>query len=85
MLQTYAPRSILLPTVSKQPRMTSDEKQDYFKHFLENRPVGTIDMRFIKIDCNTALDAGLYTFNVTKTGDKVSGRYSFTYGWDGQQ
>jgi len=79
----YAERSILLPTVSNKPRLTPEEKEDYFRHFLENGPSGRIDMRFIEIDCNTAIDAGLYTFTFAKTGEKVSGRYSFTYRWNG--
>lgn len=84
-VSNYAARSILLPTVSNKPRLSSAEKEDYFVHFLENQPVGSIDMRFVDIGCNTALDAGLYTFSFAKNGSKVSGRYSFTYGWDGQQ
>src|SRR3954463_13191347 len=47
----YAERSILLPTVSNKPRLTPAEKEDYFLHFLEKRPSGKIDMRFIEIDC----------------------------------
>src|SRR4051812_43828328 len=58
----YAERSILLPTVSNQPRLTAAEKEDYFQHFLENKPVGKIDSRTIEIGCNSAVDAGLYTF-----------------------
>jgi uncharacterized protein (TIGR02246 family) len=81
----YAQRSILLPTVSNKPRLTPEEKNDYFEHFLEKSPSGKIDMRFIDIGCNTALDAGLYTFTFAKNGNKVSGRYSYTYRWDGTQ
>ena len=81
----YAERSILLPTVSNQPRLTPAEKEDYFHHFLENRPSGKIDLRMIEIGCNSAVDAGLYTFTFAKTGAQVSGRYSFTYRWDGSK
>jgi uncharacterized protein (TIGR02246 family) len=81
----YAERSILLPTVSNKPRLTPAEKEDYFHHFLENRPTGRIDMRFIEIGCNTVVDAGLYTFTFAKTGEEVSGRYSFTYRWNGSE
>jgi uncharacterized protein (TIGR02246 family) len=81
----YAESSILLPTVSNKPRLTPAEKEDYFHHFLENRPSGRIDMRFIEIGCNTAVDAGLYTFTFAKTGEEVSGRYSFTYRWNGSE
>lgn len=79
----YADSSILLPTVSDKPRLTLAERVDYFNHFLENRPSGKIDLRFIEMGCNTAVDAGLYTFTFAKTGAVVSGRYSYTYRWDG--
>ncbi len=80
----YAAKSILLPTVSNKPRFTADEKADYFEHFLARQPVGSIDARSIEIDCNTAIDAGLYTFKFGD-GSSVKARYSFTYKWDGKQ
>ena len=81
----YAIKSTLLPTVSNQPRLTPEEKEDYFHHFLENKPSGKIDLSIIELGCNTAVDAGLYTFTFAKTGAVVSGRYSFTYRWDGSE
>lgn len=81
----YAERSILLPTVSNKPRLTPAEKEDYFHHFLEDRPSGKIDLRMIELGCNTALDAGLYTFTFARTGAAVSGRYSYTYRWNGSE
>lgn len=81
----YADKSILLATVSNKPRLTPAEKEDYFHHFLENKPVGTIDSRIIEIGCNTAFDAGLYTFKFEKTGAQVKARYTYTYKWDGKQ
>jgi uncharacterized protein (TIGR02246 family) len=81
----YAEHSILLPTVSNKPRLTPAEKEDYFHHFLENRPSGKIDLRNIEMGCNTAVDAGLYTFIFAKTGESVSGRYTYTYRWNGEQ
>ena len=42
-------------------------------------------MRYIEVGCNSALDAGLYTFTFAKTGTVVSGRYSYSYRWDGSQ
>jgi uncharacterized protein (TIGR02246 family) len=79
----YAAHSILLPTVSNKPRLTAEEKDEYFQHFLEKRPSGKIDMRFVEIGCNSAVDAGLYTFTFAKTGEIVHARYSYTYRWDG--
>ncbi len=81
----YAERSILLPTVSNKPRLTPAEKEDYFHHFLENRPSGTIDLRAVELGCNMAVDAGLYTFTFARTGAQVSGRYTYTYRWNGSE
>jgi uncharacterized protein (TIGR02246 family) len=81
----YAERSILLPTVSNKPRLTAAEKEDYFHHFLEDKPVGKIDSRTVEIGCNSAVDAGLYTFTFGKTGAQVKARYTYTYKWDGRQ
>ncbi|MCW7752703.1 DUF4440 domain-containing protein [Desulfobotulus sp. H1] len=79
----YAKNSILLPTLSNQPRLSVSEKEDYFRHFMEKRPKGNIDQRHIIPGCNMALDAGLYTFTFAATGEQASGRYSFLYRWDG--
>ena len=74
----YAPGSILLPTVSNRARFTAAEKEEYFAHFLARRPEGTIDDRVIEVDCNSATDAGLYTFRFAD-GTAVKARYSFSY------
>src|SRR5688572_12856461 len=81
----YAAKSILLPTVSNKARLTAAEKEEYFHHFLENKPSGKIDMRMIEIGCNTAVDAGLYTFTFAKNGAVVSARYTYTYRWNGSE
>lgn len=81
----YAPDSVLLPTLSNKVRYSVDEKRDYFNHFLAKAPVGEINERHIQIGCNTALDAGVYTFTFGKTGEKATGRYSYTYQWDGKE
>jgi uncharacterized protein (TIGR02246 family) len=81
----YAEHSVLLPTVSNKPRTTAAEKEDYFHHFLENRPSGVVDWRTIEIDCNTAIDAGLYTFTFGANGQRVKARYTFTYKWFGDR
>jgi uncharacterized protein (TIGR02246 family) len=80
----YEAKSVLLPTLSNKVRLTPAEKADYFEHFLKRKPVGTIDSRTIEVDCNTALDAGLYTFKFGD-GSSVQARYSFTYKWDGKR
>lgn len=74
----YAPGSVLLPTVSNRARFTAAEKEDYFAHFLARKPEGSIDDRVIDVDCNSATDAGLYTFRFAD-GTSVKARYSFSY------
>lgn len=83
-VSNYALKSVLLPTLSNKPRLTPDEKADYFEHFLQRKPVGSIDSRSIEVDCNSAIDAGLYTFRFGD-GSSVQARYSFTYKWDGSR
>jgi hypothetical protein len=80
----YATESILLPTVSNKPRLTPADKLDYFEVFLKLKPQGRIDMRTVQVGCNTALDAGIYTFTLGD-GRKVQARYTYTYKWDGSQ
>lgn len=81
-VDNYAEHSILLPTVSGKNRITREEKEDYFKHFLAGKPTGTVTARFITIGCNTATDSGLYTFSMRSTGDQVHARYTYTYAWE---
>ena len=79
----YAPDAVLLPTVSNKPRTNSADIKDYFVHFLERNPRGTIDTRTIRIGCNTASDVGTYTFRLSGKipgiTDIVKARYSFLY------
>ena len=83
-VNNYAERSILLPTLSGVNRITRAEKEDYFKHFLESKPQGAVTSRQIDIGCNMAVDSGMYTFRMGATGATVRARYTFTYKWAGQ-
>lgn len=74
----YAPGSVLIPTLSDRVRFTATEKEDYFVHFLKRHPEGRIDDRVIEVDCNSAVDSGLYTFRFGD-GTQVRARYTFTY------
>src|SRR5271157_3807858 len=38
----YAAKSVLLPTVSNKPRLTPEDKEDYFHHFLEASHSGVL-------------------------------------------
>lgn len=80
-VQNYADRSILLPTLSGVNRLSKAEKEDYFTHFLAAKPSGLVTSRMVDIACNTAIDSGLYTFTMGVNGKKVEARYTFTYKW----
>jgi uncharacterized protein (TIGR02246 family) len=88
----YADDATLLPTVENGPYTKADGSiKNYFVHFVELKPVATIDetKRFIKIGCNVAYDIGLYTFEVngehTTNRETIRARYTFIYQWDGKR
>jgi len=68
---------MLLPRFLTKPRLTPSEKEDYFHHFLENRPSGKIDMRSIELGCNNCRWIPAFTpFTYAKTGEVIKGRYT---------
>jgi uncharacterized protein (TIGR02246 family) len=78
----YAPNAVLLPTLSNNVRSTRAEIVDYFEHFLQNKPQGTIlESHVAVLDEDDAVDAGTYRFNLTKDGQTsdVDARYTFVY------
>lgn len=78
----YATDGILQPTVSNRVRVGHAAIEDYFKHFLLAKPVGTINFREIRqLSANAALDSGVYTFALTQDGKvrQVQARYTFVY------
>ncbi len=79
--ECYAEDAVLLPTVSNIPRTNREEITDYFEHFLQKKPVGTINQRNVKFGCNKITDAGIYTFRVDDHGEvrDVPARYTFVY------
>lgn len=80
----YLSDAVLLPTLSNQVRFTDAERIEYFKHFLEKQPKGTINRRKIIIGCNMAVDTGIYTFTFADHS-QIQARYTFTYQWDGKE
>ncbi|MBW1693395.1 MAG: SgcJ/EcaC family oxidoreductase [Deltaproteobacteria bacterium] len=77
----YAEDAILLPTVSAKVRHNHDEIRDYFVHFLSKNPRGRIIEQNIRIYDNIAINSGLYTFSLTKSGAHadVAARFTFAY------
>lgn len=79
----YAPDGVLLPTVSNRVRASRAEIEDYFEHFLDNKPRGVINYREVRLlDDDSAVDAGVYTFTLTDRSGRtrdVQARYTFVY------
>ena len=73
--------SVLLPTLSNQVRNSEQEKINYFEHFLQKKPVASINQDFVAIGCNTAEYNGIYSFQLTDPATKkVSAAMArFTY------
>ena len=51
---------------------------------MANKPSGVINERIIELGCNSATDAGIYTFTLGATDPptKVPARYTYTYTFD---
>jgi uncharacterized protein (TIGR02246 family) len=79
----YAQDGILLPTVENGPLIGHAAIRGYFVHFLENKPSGKIDERTIRIGCNAAFDAGLYTFTYGTGVAPTAARFTYIYEYDG--
>jgi uncharacterized protein (TIGR02246 family) len=81
----YSPDALLLPTLSPEARRSPARIRDYFVDFLARSPRGRIDSRSIQLGCNSAVDAGTYSFLVTDPAAPtlaphwVSARYTFVY------
>ena len=80
----YAPDSLLLPTLSREPRITRARKVAYFEEFLALGPVGHMGMSVKFKDCNIAVNAGTYTFTFERK-PPARARFTYTYGWDAAQ
>ncbi|HEX5314324.1 MAG TPA: SgcJ/EcaC family oxidoreductase [Gammaproteobacteria bacterium] len=76
------PGGVLLPTVSNTVRTNRAAITDYFVHFLQLKPKGSIDQSYIHIlGPDTAINSGIYTFDVTENGKpaQVQARFTFVY------
>lgn len=77
----YAREAVLLPTVEIGPYTNPDDIRKYFERFLAKKPSGAIDeaKRTIRIGCNMAFDAGLYTFTFRNGEAPAKARYTYVY------
>ncbi|MFM2080011.1 MAG: hypothetical protein RLZZ219_693 [Cyanobacteriota bacterium] len=77
----YSDDALLLPTLSSEPRSSPGAITDYFKGFLALAPRGRIDSRTIQLGCDSAVDAGTYSFtlNGAEPPGRVQARYTFVY------
>lgn len=74
----YAEDAILLPTVSSRVRHNHEEIKDYFDHFLQLDPKGTINEHNVRRFGDVAINSGVYTFDLN-TGQSVQARYTYVY------
>ena len=81
----YEPGALLLPTLSATDRSGTEAIADYFTAFLKRQPTGEVTSRQIRLGCNQASDAGDYRFDLHQPEEQLDARYTFVYGFDGQQ
>jgi uncharacterized protein (TIGR02246 family) len=81
----YEPGALLLPTLSPTNRSDSEAITDYFSTFLKRQPTGEVTSRQILLGCNQATDAGNYRFQLHQPEERLNARFTFVYGFDGQQ
>jgi uncharacterized protein (TIGR02246 family) len=80
----YATDAILLPTVENGPYSDHAAIRRYFVDFLKKKPSGAIDRPHnIRIGCNVAFDAGLYTFTYGTGAPATAARYTYVYKYEG--
>jgi uncharacterized protein (TIGR02246 family) len=78
----YWPDAVLLPTLSNTPRTDTAGVEEYFEHFLSQRPRGRILTRTVQLHCNVAVDAGTYAFSLMDDNGharEVRARYTYVY------
>ncbi|HUB45238.1 MAG TPA: SgcJ/EcaC family oxidoreductase [Acetobacteraceae bacterium] len=79
----YTTNAVLLPTKENGPLIGHAAIREYFVHFLEAHPTGTIVSRTIVIGCNMAFDTGLYNFTVDGSAPgqrtQIKARYTYIY------
>ncbi len=80
-VELYSEDAVLLPTVSNKVRADHEAIADYFHHFLELHPKGTLNEVHLACFGNIAINEGIYTFDIVQDGKpgKVQARYSFVY------
>jgi len=73
----------LLPTLSNKIRPDRESKINYFEHFMQKKPVGTIKEDFVNINSpNLATYNGIYTFDLTAIGKSVDARFTYVYTYE---
>jgi uncharacterized protein (TIGR02246 family) len=79
--ELYSEDAVLLPTVSNKVRADHAAIADYFQHFLELKPKGTLNEVHLACYGEIAINEGLYTFDTIQDGKpvKVYARYTFVY------
>ncbi|KAG7339559.1 calcium/calmodulin dependent protein kinase II Association-domain containing protein [Nitzschia inconspicua] len=78
----YAKTSVLLPTVSDEPRTDYNGIRSYFVDFLKKKPQGVILESNVIQGQDWCMDAGIYEFTMGATGDKVKARYTYVYTYE---
>lgn len=81
--ELYTKDSTFLPTLSGVFKFGMQGAEDYFKHFLEKKPIGRIEIDRVQGNKNLIIHSGLYIFEVDEQNGQgrtdVKARFTFIY------
>ena len=82
-VRLYATNAILLPTLSKKPRVNHSEIRDYFANtFMPCGPSGPIVKAYARLFTDIAIFSGIFAFDF-RNQSTAQIRKSFVYQWTG--
>lgn len=75
----YAEDAVLLPTLSNQIRLTSEDREDYLRLFLSHKPNVTIDSLMERKWGQVVILSGIYLIRLKGIPEAQAARFSFIF------
>ncbi|MBW3085131.1 hypothetical protein KEM60_01327 [Austwickia sp. TVS 96-490-7B] len=81
----YMPDATLLPSLSEHLCENAEERLAYYEMFLAKKPWVSVIERHIYRGHGMAVDVGRYRLEFQEEVERLEGRYSFAYVWNGEE
>jgi uncharacterized protein (TIGR02246 family) len=80
--ELYTEDATFLPTLSPEFKSGKKETEEYFAHFLQKNPIGTVlEEKIQTLSPKSYLHSGMYNFEVGPADDRQIVEARFTYLW----